>query len=156
MNIHLTDNDIAQMPEPMRTGFLNWLPKRLQPGGVNLKKAPTQLSIDLDNQFPRQEKSNCHVRLTQLFDAGLTKQGMPVRVKLTRKNAEIKGVEYVNSMMVSPGGIIVYQGEEFDKPSPLANEINNSQCNGWDYVEVKKDNQWIVLKELRDIWRENN
>lgn len=36
---------------------------------------------------------------------------------------------------------------------PLAAKFNGGAVNGWEYIEVKKDNQWIRLEELRHIWR---
>ncbi|PMB02181.1 hypothetical protein CEN49_26220 [Fischerella thermalis CCMEE 5273] len=50
----------------------------------------------------------------------------------------------------------VYKGEEFDKPSPLAAKVNGGAANGWEYIEVKKNDQWIRLEELRQIWRSTN
>lgn len=153
MNIYLSDSDIAQMPEPGRTWFLDWLPKRLQSReqfGSN-----TQLPMNIDKQALKQEKTYSHVRLTQLFDAGLTKTGMAVRVKLKQSYAKQTGCKYMNSLKISRTGTIIYQGEEFDKPSPLAAKFNGS-TNGWEYVEVKKDGQWIRLDELRENWRKLN
>ncbi|BAZ07927.1 hypothetical protein [Calothrix sp. NIES-3974] len=46
--------------------------------------------------------------------------------------------------------------EEFDKPSPLAAKVNGGAANGWEYIEVKKNDQWIRLEELRQIWRNTN
>lgn len=64
--------------------------------------------------------------------------------------------EYINGLEISVKGTIFYQDEEFDKPSPLAKKINSSDVNGWEYIEVKKNNQWIRLEELRKIWRNTN
>ncbi|RDH47173.1 hypothetical protein CA946_21940 [Fischerella thermalis 111/344/542] len=59
--------------------------------------------------------------------------------------------DYINGLEISVKGTIVYNGEEFDKPSPLAAKIN-----GWEYIEVKKDDKWVRLEELRKIWRKTN
>lgn len=146
MNIHLTDKDIAQMPESGRTWFLNWLPEHLKPKSLEFEK-PNE---------SEEEIANFHVRLTQLLDAGITKRGMSVRVKLKRELAKKLGREYINSLEISVKGTIVYDGQEFNKPSPLARKINGSSCNGWEYIEVKKDGCWVRLEELRAIWRKTN
>lgn len=165
MNIHLSDSDIARMPEPLRSGFLKWLPEFLK---INRSKfnqvlvrqqssepetSPTQLVLNVESKTLEKKADNSHVKLTQLFDAGITKRGMPVRVKLKRYVAKKLGREYINSLEVSATGTIVIDGQEFDKPSPLAAKVNGSSANGWEYIEVKKNDRWISLNELREIWR---
>lgn len=170
MDIHLSDSDISQMPEQLRTCFLDWLPERLNAKLSQPKRerdrqhssepaaSPIQLTLNLDppNQTSEEKVDNSHVRLSQLFDAGITKRGMSVRVKLKQEIAQKLGREYINSLEISPKGTIVFEGQEFDKPSPLAKKVNSSECNGWVYIEVKKKNEWVCLDELREIWRKTN
>lgn len=169
MDIHLNDSDISQMPQLLRTSFLDWLPQylktnTLQPGvavrpeSSKPETPPTQLTLDLAlaSQTPEEKADNSHVRLSQLCDAGITKPGMPVRVKLKRDLAKNLGRDYINSLEISPKGTIVYNGQEFDKPSPLATKVNGGAANGWEYIEIKKNDQWICLDELREIWRKTN
>lgn len=168
MDIHLSDSDISQMPEPGRTWFLNWLPEFLKTKRSEFEPLPArqqsnelqvpaaQLVLNLDSQTPEEKAEHSHVRLTQLFDAGITKRGMPVRVKLKRDVAKKLGRDYINSLEISGKGTISFDGQEFDKPSPLAAQVNGSSVNGWEYIEVKKNDQWVCLDELRQIWRKTN
>ncbi|MBW4651195.1 MAG: hypothetical protein KME06_21260 [Kastovskya adunca ATA6-11-RM4] len=166
MDIHLSDADIAQMPEPGRTLFLNWLPeyleiKKFHPVAVPQQSEKpevsfVQLDLSVEPQNPQQETEHTHVRLTQLFEAGITQQGMVVRVKLKRNLAKRFGRQYREGLEISPKGTIVFNGQEFDKPSPLAAKVNGSSANGWEYVKVKKNDQWVCLDELRQIWRKTN
>jgi len=111
----------------------------------------------LGKSLTSQEKADhSYVKLTQLFDAGITKRGMPVRVKLKRDVAKKLHREYINGLQMSAKGTIVHNGKEFDKPSPLAAEVNGSAANGWEYIQVKKDDQWVCLDILRKIWRNSN
>ncbi|PMB45488.1 hypothetical protein CEN41_08040 [Fischerella thermalis CCMEE 5330] len=64
--------------------------------------------------------------------------------------------DYINGLEISAKGTIFYKGEEFDKPSPLAVKVYGPGANGWEYIEVKKNDQWIRLEELRQIWRSTN
>lgn len=146
MNLYLTENNIAEMPELLHSGFLNRLPEHLKPKSLEFEQ-----SKDIE-----EETANFHVRLTQLLDAGITKRGMSVRIKLKRDLAKKRGREYINSLEISATGTIVHDGQEFDKPSPLAAKINGSSCNGWEYIEIKKDGCWVRLEELRAIWRKTN
>ena len=166
MHIHLNDSDISQMPERLRSLFLDWLPQYLktknswfdpQPVDPQRELSVKQLDIKFESQTS-DEKSDekaehSHVRLTQLFDAGITKRGMLVRVKLKRDMAKKLGRDYINSLEISAKGTIVYDGQEFDKASPLATKVNGSTANGWEYIEVKKNDRWISLDELRQAWR---
>jgi hypothetical protein len=170
MDIHLNDRDISQMPEQLRTSFLDWLRKGLKakPSEPNREPArhhssepqtsPIQLALNLEppNQTSEEKVDNSHVRLSELFDAGITKQGMSVRVKLKQEIAKKLGREYINSLKISPKGTIVFDGQEFDKPSPLATKVNGSSANGWTYIAVKKNDEWVCLDELRKIWRKSN
>jgi len=79
-----------------------------------------------------------------------------VRVRLKRDLAQKLGRNYINSLEISIKGTILYDGQDFDKPSPLAEKVNGSSANGWEYIEVKKNDQWICLNELREIWRKTN
>lgn len=163
MNIHLNDNDISQMPKQLRTTFLNWLPQHLssQQSQFN-QESETPMTQQLTFDFPPisqtsgEKGDNAHVKLSQLFDAGITKRGMPVRVKLKQEIAKESSRNYINSLEISPKGTIIFDGQEFDKPSPLAKKVNGSEINGWVYIEVKKDDEWICLDELRKIWRKTN
>ena len=103
-----------------------------------------------------QIETNSHIQRTELLDAGLTKKGMLVRVRLTRKMAKKMGRDFINGMKITSTGKISYNGKEFNKVSPLAGEINNTSLNGWDYVQVKKNEQWIFLKELRETYKQNS
>ncbi|WP_180974815.1 hypothetical protein [Fischerella thermalis] len=166
MHIHLNDSDISQMPEHLHHLFLEWLPEHLKTKnssfsqGLVDKLSQTEVSPKQLHVFesPTQEENteHSHVKLSQLFDAGITKKGMPVRVKLKRGMAKKLQRDYINGLEISVKGTIVYNGEEFDKPSPLATKVNGSAANGWEYIEVKKNDQWIRLEELRQIWRNTN
>jgi hypothetical protein len=166
MYIHLNDSDISQMPERLRHLFLEWLPEHLKTKnssfsqGLVHKLSQTELSSKQLHIFesPTQEENAEHsqVRLSQLFDAGITNQGMSVRVKLKREVAKKLQRDYINGLEISVKGTIFYKGEEFDKPSPLAAKVNGGAANGWEYIEVKKNDQWIRLEELRQIWRSTN
>ncbi|MHC5721450.1 MAG: hypothetical protein ACYTX0_57915, partial [Nostoc sp.] len=91
MHIHLNDDDISRMPESLRHLFLNWLPEYLKTKNswfeekipVNQIRQPevssTQLFLNLENQTLEDKIDNSHVRLSQLFDAGMTKRGMAGR-----------------------------------------------------------------------------
>lgn len=163
MYIYLDADDFSQMPPNLRNQLLEWFskPKSLQPkpvpanfqheGAVSLK----QLDI-FTNQTCEKNTDNSHVRLSQLFDAGITKKGMSVRVKLKQEIAKKMHREYINSLEISAKGTIIYNGEEFDKASPLAAKINGGAINGWEYIEVKHNEEWVKLEELRKIWRKTN
>ena len=167
MHIHLNDDDISKMPESLRSLFLNWLPEYLQMKNswfpqkpVNQqhqpKISPTQLFLNLENQTLEDKADHSHVRLSQLFDAGITKRGMAVRVKLKREDAKKRGREYIDNLEISKKGTILYKGQEFDKPSPLATKITGGAANGWEYIEVRKNDEWVGLDKLREIWRNTN
>ncbi|RCJ15380.1 hypothetical protein A6S26_07980 [Nostoc sp. ATCC 43529] len=55
--------------------------------------------------------------------------------------------DYIDDLYISRTGTNAYNA------SPLAAKFNGGAVNGWEYIEVKKDNQWIRLEELRHIWR---
>jgi len=165
MHIHLNDSDISQMPEALRTLFLHWLPeylkvKRLEVNQVSVSKQASEPEAvkpaSLESQTSEEKADHSRVKLTQLFDAGITKRGMSVRVKLMRKLAQQQGCEYINSLQISPKGTIIYNGQEFDQPSPLAAKVNSGAANGWEYIEIKKNDEWVHLGELREIWRKSN
>lgn len=164
MHIHLNDEDISKMPESLYRSLLDWLLKtknlRFEQTQVIQQPKPvvssTQLLLNLDSQKSEDKADNSHVRLSELFDAGMTKRGMAIRVKLKSKEAKKKGRDYINSMEISAEGTIFYNGEDFDQPSPLATKINGGATNGWEYVEVKKNGEWICLDQLRKIWRNSN
>lgn len=166
MDIRLNNDDLNRMPSELYTDLLNWLksdrsqsnslptPQRSAEPRAN----PQQLALSLEskNQIPEEKAEHSHVRLTQLFDAGIAKKGMAVRVKLKRDVAKKLSRDYINGLEISGKGTIFFDGQEFDKPSPLAAKINSSSVNGWEYIEVKKNDQWVCLDELRKIWRKTN
>ncbi len=93
MNIHLSDKDINSMPEPLRSSFLDWVFDKEKsqscPAPIlsaHQKTSAQQLILDFHSQVNKED--NSHIKLTQLFDAGMTKAGMLVRVKLKRKLAK--------------------------------------------------------------------
>ena len=168
MNIELSHEDLQQMPPSLATGLLNWFQyQRIKP--MTLSKSSTassaeQLKLQLVESVKQLPKNSTvglkrvpkhtHIRLSQLLDAGITKAGMAVRVRLKADVAKKTGHRYVTkNLQISPKGTVVYNGQEFNKPSPLAECINGSSANGWEYVEVKKNGQWVCLDELRQIWR---
>jgi hypothetical protein len=169
MYIQLDDNDISKMPESLQSQLLDWLPEYLKTKNSNDNSTiitslatykPTlqsqQLNINFESQNQEENAEHSRIRLSQLFDAGITKKGMTVRVRLTRENAKKLDREYINSLEISATGTIVYNGQEFDAPSPLAVKVNEIKtANGWEYVEVKRNDQWISLDELRKIWRKS-
>lgn len=161
MNIHLNDKDINSMPEPLRTSFLDWVLDKGQSNScstpilsVHKRASAQQLILEFPSRVRKED--NSRVKLTQLFDAGMTKSGMLVRVRLKRKLADKLGRKYINNLEISDEGTIIYNGEEFDQPSPLAKKINEGESNGWEYVEVKRNHEWVCLDELRQTWRNTN
>lgn len=155
MNISLTEDDLSQMPSALRTSLLHWISANQQTSVCrhhsNTKKAVKQLSLlpKPENQVPELETSHPRVTLTQLYDAGITKQGMPIRVRLKRDRAKELGRSYVNSLEIASTGKIFFQGHKFNIPSRLATKVNGSSANGWYYVEVKVDEHWVRLEQLR-------
>ncbi|WP_162138635.1 hypothetical protein [Fischerella thermalis] len=163
MHIHLDADDFSRMPQNLRTQLLDWVFKTKH---LQFERVPANLQREIKVpakqlhifEIPTQEENAEHsqVRLSQLFDAGITNQGMSVRVKLKREVAKKLQRDYINGLEISVKGTIFYKGEEFDKPSPLAAKINGGAINGWEYIEVKKDDKWVRLEELRKIWRKTN
>ncbi|NJR61948.1 MAG: hypothetical protein HC769_25835 [Cyanobacteria bacterium CRU_2_1] len=180
MLLQLSDSDLAKMPPSLSTALVNWLQcerlKPAQPTGNSQRKTDAeQLALTLvsassikqnlqvaskpvtsiqSSNSDRTRKTRSHIRLTQLFAVGIIKPGMPVRVRLKQELAKKCGHEYgIKDLSISPKGTVLYQGEEFDKPSPLAARVNGSATNGWEYIEVLKNGQWVCLDELRKIWR---
>lgn len=180
MNIELSGEDLRKMPSNLAASLVNWLHyERLKPAmttsNSQCKSDIEQLSLALVSSNPDEQNSHPftksvaavkvfkghqvsrnhhHIRLTQLFAAGITKARMPVRVKLKQELAKQRGYEYVTKgLSISRKGTVLYENREFDKPSPLATQVNGSSINGWEYVEVMKDGQWVCLNELRRIWR---
>jgi hypothetical protein len=166
MDIRLNNDDLNRMPLELYTELLNWLKTDRSQAKQSLtsqrpvepRTNPQQLALSLESesQTPEEKAEHSHVRLTQLFDAGITRRGMPVRVKLKRYVAKKLGRDYINNLEISGRGTIVFDGQEFDKPSPLAAQVNGSSANGWEYIQVKKNEQWLCLDEVREIWRKTN
>lgn len=180
MNIELNSEDLRRMPQTLSANLLTWLQyERLKPSPRSNSSAktdvqqlslvsnlsqgsqPSRISADAAPKSktssygaPQISSAHTHVKLSQLLDAGITRTGMAVRVRLKQELATQRGHEYVTKgVAISPRGTVVYKGQEFDKPSPLAKQVNSSAVNGWEYVEVMKDGQWVCLDELRKIWR---
>ena len=112
------------------------------------------LQLEAEAQIPTPRQTLKSVTLTQLYDAGITKQGMSIRVKLKQERARQLCRDYVNRLEISDRGTIIYEGNEFNKPSSLATKINGSAAGGWNYVEAKVNGQWVRLDQLRQIWRQ--
>lgn len=165
MNISLTEDDLSQMPHILRASLLRWQMSKMSAAGqTNVhqrsskpKQTVNQLSLQLEpeNQVPEPEINHAHVTLTQLYDAGITKRGMAIRVKLKQEQARQLRRDYINTLEISNRGTIICEGKEFNKLSPLAKKVNGSSVNGWEYVEAKVDGQWVSLEHLRQIWRQS-
>jgi hypothetical protein len=173
MLIQLTDNDLAKMPTMLRESFLGWLqslnsgsnPAELEQKEDYRTTSDSLESVESSNGASnsddfraeqRGKKDRSHVRLSQLFDEGLTRAGMSVRVRLTRDRAKEIGRDYLNSLTISATGTIFHEGQEFDKVSPLAGKLNGCTLNGWEYLEVKKDGEWIAFDVLRRQLRQED
>ncbi len=99
-------------------------------------------------------RGHAHVKISQLFDMGLVAQATQLRVRLKRDKADQRGYNYVTTgIQVSSRGTVIYNEEEFNKPSPLAAKINGSSVNGWKYIQIKRNGRWVSLDELRKVWR---
>jgi hypothetical protein len=163
MLIQLTDSDLAKMPEDLYRNLLKWLQsvnsysltgKESQDfslEGINLGglKKPSYEKLHSRFAANKETRAEAHVLLSQLLDAGITRSGMPVRVRLMRKQAKAAGRDYFNGLTISPRGTVIHNGQEFDKPSPLAAKLNGGSANGWEYIEIKRDDNWIRLDDLR-------
>jgi len=79
---------------------------------------------------------------------------MSLRARLKRDRAKEIGRDYLNSLVISSRGTVVFEDEEFDKPSPLATRLNGSSANGWEYLEVKREGEWVRLEVLRQQVRQ--
>lgn len=162
MLIQLADDDLAKMPTILRESFLGWLqslnsgfnPAEFEQKGDNRTTSDSPESVEPSNSDnfraeQRGKRDRSHVHLSQLFDEGLTRAGMSVRVRLTRDRAKEIGRDYLNSLTISATGKIFHEGQEFDKVSPLAGKLNGCTLNGWEYLEVKKDGEWVKFDTLR-------
>lgn len=185
MNISLTEDDLSQMPSALRTSLLHWqMTKMSAIGQTPVHRHPSQpketaiqlsLLTEPENQVPdpetndnhvtltkpqdrvpQLETKHTHVTLTQLYDAGITKPGMPIRVRLKKDIARKRGRSYFDNLRISDRGTIIYEGNEFNKPSPLVAKINGSSAPGWDYVEAKVDGVWVRLEQLRQSLRQTS
>ncbi len=156
------------MPPNLATGLLNWLQyQRLRPVTLSqssIAGTTEQLKLQLVDVAKPQNRSSAlelkripkhtHILLSQLLEVGITEPGMAVRVRLKADVAKKTGYRYfTKNLKISDKGTVIFNGQEFNKPSPLAESINGSSANGWEYVEVKKNGQWVCLDELRQIWR---
>lgn len=130
----------------------------------NLEKEQQQREMDskgsrfaYSNQLQRDtacdSREASHVRISQLFDMGLLSEKTQIRIRLKQDSARLAGYRYVTNIQISSKGTVSYQGEAFDKPSPLVAKVNGSSANGWEYIEIKRNGEWVCLDELRKIWR---
>ncbi|HEY9796587.1 MAG TPA: hypothetical protein V6D30_13170 [Leptolyngbyaceae cyanobacterium] len=166
MNISLTEDDLSQMPSALRTSLLHWQMTKMSAIGQTPvhrhpsqpKEATIQLSLltEPENQVPEPETKHTHVALTQLYDAGITKPGMFIRVRLKKDIARKRGRSYFDNLRISDRGTIIYEGNEFNKPRPLVAKINGTSAPGWDYVEAKVDEVWVRLEQLRQSLRQTS
>jgi hypothetical protein len=110
------------------------------------------LAIDF-NPPSNKSRHQQRIKLSELLDAGLISPKMPVRVRLRREIADELGRIYINGMVVSRNGCVVYNEIEYERPSPLAMAVNQDRtANGWEYVEVKtRKGDWVRLEELRSL-----
>lgn len=172
MLIQLTDSDLSKMPATLYEEFLGWIQsmnldsftqvrshqydsgleatKVVVPGSSEQEELDLYIGSNVDSQ---NGKDSSHILLSQLLDAGITRSGMSVRIRLKRNLAKEIGRDYLNGLTVSPKGTVFYDGKEFDKPSPLASKLNSGSVNGWEYIEIKKDDRWIRLDSLRQLVR---
>lgn len=173
MLVQLTDGDLLKMPTLLRRDLLGWLQSTdsdssspVQTTQEDLNLAVMRIAtpkhskaLDSENYFAldpedKDKSDRSQIRLSQLFDSGLTRSGMPVRIRLKREQAKKIGRGYINGLTISPTGTVVDEGENFDKPSPLATKLNSSPANGWEYLEVKRDGEWVRLETLRQQMRQ--
>ncbi|WP_373540351.1 hypothetical protein [Chamaesiphon sp.] len=160
------------MPPALRHEFLGWMQSAstscslVELQQVDEDRTPSDL-VDLAESSKvsrndvlkgegQDKRDRSHVRLSQLFDEGLTRAGMSVRVRLTQDRAKEVGRDYLNSLTISATGTIFHEGQVFDKVSPLAGKLNGCTLNGWEYLEVKKDGEWIKFDTLRRQLRQEN
>ena len=180
MIIQLTDGDLNHMPVSLCSDLLQWLQSKQsnavqQAGSASETKSQqlnfqvtlpgAELKLPPSMTQPHRSQStkggkisdlcaHSHVRISQLFDIGLLVEKTSIRIRLKQDNASYLGYRYVMSgIYVSPKGKLVYDGKEFDKPSPLATKVNGSTVNGWEYVEIMRNGKWVCLNELRKVWR---
>jgi hypothetical protein len=174
MHIQLNDSDMEKMPQTLRSALLLWLENRSirssgklsQQASSKVQKPLKQLTLALNTlSQPTQEQQlvyqstrlvvpESHVRMTQLFNAGITKSGMLVRVRLVKELEKQLGYRYVTfGLSISASGTVFYNPKEFDKPSPLVKQVTGQIVNSWEYVEVQKNGIWVCLGELRRILR---
>lgn len=167
MNIELTGDDLRRMPSTLSAALVNWLQYqglKTRPPSKPLYQSDTeQLPLTPVTPEERTQKlyfssNHAHVRLSQLFDAGFTKTGMAVRVRLKQEVAKERGHHYVTKGLdISSKGTVIYNGQEFDKPSPLAKQVNGSAVNGWEYVEVMTGGGgfvWMSFVKLGETHRD--
>ncbi len=173
MIIQLSREDLGKMPPALRHDFLGWMQSvstscsSAELKQVDEDRVPSELldlaessNVSGNDDVPKGEgqdkRDRSHVRLSQLFDEGLTRAGMSVRVRLTQDRAKEVGRDYLNSLTISATGTIFHEGQEFDKVSPLAGKLNGCTLNGWEYLEVKKDGEWIKFDTLRQQLRQED
>ncbi|MCA6597913.1 MAG: hypothetical protein IM539_16855 [Pseudanabaena sp. M046S1SP1A06QC] len=145
------------MPVNLQTDLKRWLRNR-QPQNLpnasrkTVKPSVGQLAIDF-NPPSNKSRHQQRIKLSELLDAGLISPKMPVRVRLRREIADELGRIYINGMVVSRNGCVVYNEIEYERPSPLAMAVNQDRtANGWEYVEVKtRKGDWVRLEELRSL-----
>ncbi|MBW4651683.1 MAG: hypothetical protein KME20_01280 [Kaiparowitsia implicata GSE-PSE-MK54-09C] len=123
MLLQLSDSDLAQMPPNLSSALVRWLQDGQFKSAIPSQSRKPQLKTDIEqlaltlvdlektkqtsksfsksvisdqDSVPREKlASHCHIRLTQLFAAGITKSGMPIRVRLKQELAKKRGHDYV-------------------------------------------------------------
>lgn len=157
MSVYLSHKEIECMPVNLQTDLKRWLRNR-QPQNLpnvnrkTVKPSAGQLAIDF-NPPSNKSRHQQRIKLSELLDAGLISPKMCVRVRLRREIADELSRDYINGMVVSSNGCVVYNGIEYERPSPLAMAVNQDRtANGWEYVEVKtRKGNWVRLEELRSL-----
>lgn len=157
MSIYLSQQEIEHMPVTLKSDLKHWLKSRqpqqsLKPNSKAVGSPSGQLTLDF-NKAACKSRHQQRIKLSELLDAGLIFPKMSVRVRLRREIADELSRDYINSMVVSSNGCVVYNGIEYERPSPLAMAVNQDRtANGWEYVEVKtRKGNWVRLEELRSL-----
>jgi hypothetical protein len=141
-----------QMPQQLTINVGKAVPEKRS--SVQVSKLVSFPGKSSEQELPHDQVEKVHVRFSQLSDSGIITTKTPLRVRLTKENVKKLGRDYfMAGFRISPKGTVIFNDQEFDKPSPLATKVNGSSVNGWQYIEIKKNDQWVPLDELRKIWR---